>query len=120
MVFYDKDDILKFIECSLDYYIRIWDFHSGKLISKINISISKYCKANILCVSNSNCLFVGTCGGEIIKIDLKTQKIIYYLKDQYEVFGIKIFDHPKYDECLITKGFSGFQIKLWTKNKKNL
>ena len=120
LVFYDKDDILKLIECNEDYYIRIWDFHSGKLISKIKLSNSAYCKAYSLCISNNNCLFVGTSGREIIIIDLKTQKIISHLKDKYEVVGIQIIEHPKYGECLVTKGLSGYQIKLWTKNKKNL
>ena len=120
MVFFDKDDILKLIECNQDYYIRIWDFHSGKLINKIKISDSVYFKVYSLYVSTNNYLFVGTCEGVILKIDLKTQKIISFFKDQSGVFGIQLIDHPRYGECLVIKGFAGCKIQLWTKNKKNL
>ena len=110
-----KEEI-KLIESSTDGYIRIWNFHSGKLLSKIKvINHSLYS----LCLWDEKYLFVG-CWKETIKlIDLDNRKIIKDLKVNTEnirnIISIKKIIHPKYGECLISQGIFNSQIKLWIK-----
>ena len=116
MTFYDKDDILKLIESSSDAYIRIWDFHSGKLLSKINISDTFYCKIYSFCVSNNNYLCAGMSGGKVIEIDLKTKKLVSFSSnDKNDYLAIQTVEHSKYGECLISQDCNRGQIKLWKK-----
>ena len=115
---FDKDDVLKFIESSGDYFIRIWDFHSGKLLNKIKLDISKYYKVYSYCASNNNYLFGGA-GEYIIIIDLKTQKIESVSFGNNLAFTIQIFEHSKFGECLISQGNSKSPIQLWIRDKKN-
>jgi len=116
---FDKDDVLKFIESSEDHFIRIWDFHSGKLLNKIKLDIKKYYRVYSYCVSKNNYLFGGT-GEYIIIIDLKTQKVESVSLGYNYAFTIQIIEHSKFGECLISQGSSKSPIQLWMKNKKNL
>lgn len=117
MSIFDKDDILKLIESSSDKFIRIWDFHSGKLLNKIKLDFTEYCRVYSFCVSNNNFLFGGALK-KIIVIDLKTQKVDSFSCGYQEARTIKIIEHPIFGECLILQGNS--QINLWIREEKNL
>ena len=110
----DDEELLKLIESSKDGNIRIWDFNSGKLINKIQVSDNRLFD---LCLWDNNYLLVG-CGEEIIKlIDLKAGKKIKTLHDFNSVISLKKINHPKYGKCLITQGNEIEQIMLWIKKE---
>ena len=102
---------LKLIESSCDGNIRIWDFHSGILLKRINISNSGL---NGISLWNEDYLFIG-CDDKKIKIlDLKEMKIIKNLiGHNNEVITIKKINHPLFGECIISQGLENDQIKIW-------
>ena len=126
--YYDKDNgghgsiiinndekLIKLIDSCDDGYIRIWDFHSGALINKIEVT--KKCLYGI-CLWNNNYLFVG-CSDKTIKlIELHNKSIIKSLKGHNDVvLTIRKINHPRYGEALISQGAGDDQIKLWIYKK---
>ena len=112
VVINDDGEIIKLIESSKDGNVRIWDFHSGKLINKIEVSKNRLFD---LCLWDNEYLLVG-CGEEIIKlIDLKNGKKIKTLHDFNSVISLKKINHPKYGKCLISQGNEIEQIMFWIK-----
>ena len=110
----NNEKIIKLIESCQDGNIRIWNFHSGLLLSKIKIN------NRILygiCLWG-NFLFVG-CEDKTIKlIDLKMGITIKSLiGHNNRVLSIKKINHPKYGECIISQGWKHDQIRIWL-NKK--
>ena len=105
-----EKDIIKLIESSCDGSVRIWNFHSGKLLKKININLTgEWLKG--ICLCKNNYLFVGSINKKMIIIDLKEEKIIEICSLDEMILTIKKIIHPKYGECLITHGKN--TIKMW-------
>ena len=106
---------IQLIESCDDGNIRIWDFHSAKLLNKIKIN-----DGNLygICLWNNNFLFVA-CNDKTIKlIDLKTGLIVKSLEGHNsDILTIKKAIHPKYGECLISQGLANDQIKIWINSK---
>ena len=103
-------DILKLIESCKDGNIRIWSFHSGILLNKIN------CESSLkgICVWSNNYLFVGCENRKIKLLDLREGSIIENFEGHTtDVVVIKKLIHPKYGVCLISQGYNIDQIKLW-------
>ena len=111
----DKQKIIKLIESCIDGNIRVWNFHSGLLLIKINVN---YNWLYGLCLWNSNYIFVG-CNDKTIKaVEINNGLISKsFVAHSSKVITIKKFIHPKYGECLISQGFINDQIKIWI-NKK--
>ena len=111
IIIHDFEGIIKLIESSGDGYIRIWNFHSGHLLNKIQASeVYLYC----MCLWNNDYLFIGSREKTIILLDLKSETIIKKIKDNNkDIITIKKINHPQYGECLITQGKYNEQIKLW-------
>ena len=106
----DSSKTVKIIESSGDGNVRIWDFHEGDLLEKIQIN-----KAGVygICQWSKNYLFVG-CKKTIKLLDIKNQKKIKTLGGhENEVLSIKKIVHPKYHECLLSLDRDNFNIKLW-------
>ena len=106
----DSSKTVKVIESSGDGNVRIWDFHEGDLLEKIQIN-----KAGVygICQWNKNYLFVG-CKKTIKLLDIKNQKKIKTLGGhENEVLSIKKIVHPKYHDCLLSLDRDNFSIKLW-------
>jgi len=111
-IVYEKENLTIMMEsCNNDKFIRIWDFHTGFFINKINtfeegnLSISLF---------NESYIFVGCKSGVIKCINLKTEEIIDNLFGQESrVNTIKILFHPIYGNCLISQGWLSDSIKLW-------
>ena len=114
IVINNYENIIKLIDSSNDGNIRIWEFHTGKLLNKIKI-----CNDSLICIClwNKNNLFVG-CNDKTIKlIDLKKKIVIKNLKfHNNEVVSIKKIIIPKYGECLVSQGYEKEQIKIWANN----
>jgi WD40 repeat protein len=111
IIIYDKTKEINLISSNRDGNIRIWDFDSGELLKKYNIS--NKCLRSI-CLWNNELLFVGCDDFEIKIIDLKDGKIVQSLKGHYrQVLNIKKIFHSKYKECIISKGLLNDYIILW-------
>ena len=113
LIYNDKDNIIKLIESSFGI-IRIWDFHSAKLLNKLKIN--DYDLRGI-CLWNNDYLLVGSYDKSIKVINLKKMIIVRSLKshDNYVITIKKIF-HPLYGECLISQGWKTDQIRMWSSN----
>ena len=114
----DTEKITKMIESSCDGIIRIWDFHSAKLLKKIYINNDWLYS---ICLWNKEYLFVGCKDSSIKLIKLNESKIIKNLKGHTnKVLTIIKFIHPKYGECLISQDSDDSQIKLWKISLKSI
>ena len=112
---------IKLIESCWDGYIRIWNFHSQKLLKKIKIN--DFIILDI-CLWNDKYIFVGSTDNTIKLIYLENGEIINNL-DGYnpDPITIKKIIHPKYGEFLISQGFNDNKINIWlnkNKYKKNI
>ena len=111
IIIYNYDKIIKMVESSFDGNIRIWNFHSGELLIKINVCNKGL---NGICLWNNEYLFVG-CEDKTIKlINLNKSLIIKNLNGHKKsIINIKKIIHPKYGECLISQASDSDNIKLW-------
>lgn len=72
IIIYNDNNIVKLIFSCEEGYIKIFNFHSGILLNKINLN-----KESLLgiCLFDSNYLLIGTKNKRVILIDLKEGKI---------------------------------------------
>jgi len=112
VVINSNNESVKMIESSEDGNVRIWDFHSGFLISRIKVCEDKLFG---ICLWSNNYLFVGSDDNMIKLIYLKRNAIINNIRENYPVVTIKKIFHPKYGDCLISNNWRG-QIKIWRIN----
>ena len=107
---YDDEEKTKLIESGGDGFVRIWDFHLGKLITKINCNNFLNC----ICLWDTEYAFVG-CDNKLIKlVNLKNGIIIKNLVAHHNyVLDIKKIIHPRLGKCLISQGYKDDQIRLW-------
>ena len=97
IIIYDK---YKKIISSGGGLIRIWDFHSGKLLNKLKINDRNY-NLPIVCIWNSDYL-IGACEFYGLKIfDFKNENIPQTIPGFKECFCVKKIIHPIYGECLL-------------------
>ena len=114
-IFNDDEDLIKLIESCSDGNIRIWNFHSAELLNKIKVFDDWLFG---ICLWNKDYLFVGVKDKLIRLVDIKEGYIVKYLEGPKSgVFCIKKINHPKYGECLLSQGYEGDQIKLYSFQK---
>ena len=107
----DKEEIIKLIESNSDGLIKIWNFHTVKLLMKINVDSNRLYG---LCLWNKDYLFAGSLNGSLKLIDIKNGKIIKDLNGHNNfALTIKKIIHPIFRECLISQGSEDDQIRLW-------
>ena len=112
VVIYNKDDIIKLIESSDDKNIRIWNFHTGQMINKINVS-NKYC-LNGVCLWDHEYIFVGCYDKKIKLLNINKGILIKNISGHNSrVLTIKKIAHPIYGNCLISQSWDN-KIKLWS------
>ena len=115
VILFSKNDIKYLIESSEDKNIRLWDFHSGELKNKIQVS-KNYC-LNGFCLWDDKYLFAGCYDKTAKLIDLDKGIIIKTLNGHNSrVLTVKKIIHPEYGESLISQGWNE-KIKLWIKKK---
>ena len=112
LLIYDKGEIIKLIDSCSDGKIRIWNFHTGKIIEKINVSFESYRALFGLCLLNENKLFVGSSDTKIYLIDLENRLIDNLKAHKSSVLAIKIINCQNYGEILISHGNDN-TIKFW-------
>ena len=104
------------IELCEDGNIRIWNFHSAKLL-KI-IKIDGFDQIKCFCLLDEQNIFVGCADKTIKDVQLKDGKIIKnYNGHNSEVNFITIINHPKYDKILISQGWEEDGIRVWKINE---
>ena len=114
----DRKDIVKLFDSCEDGKVRIWNFHTGDLLNKINIS--RQCLYD-KCFWNENYLLVACQDKEIKILDLNKNEVVKSLTGHNNhVVSIKKLNHIKYGECFISHGFENDQIKIWIFNGENI
>ena len=105
---------IKLIESCEDGNIRIWGFHSGQLIRKINTENNNLYG---ICLWNENFIFVGCKDQSIKLIELKNGLLIKNLKGHNgRIISFKKMVLQNNQECLLSQGLDG-TIKLWTNSE---
>ena len=111
----ENKGIIKLIESSGDGFIRIWKFHNGQLLNKINTGNNEL---RGLCLWNSNYIFVGCTDNTIKLVEMENGIVLKSLTGyNNEVCTIKKIKHPTFGECILTQGWENEQIRLWVNNK---
>ena len=105
-----SEEKIKLVESCEDGIIRIWGFHSGKLLRKIKTDNNNLYG---LCLWNDNYVFVG-CKDQTIKlIELKNGLLIKsYNNHKGRIISFKKIVEPSIGECLLSQGLDQ-KIKLW-------
>ena len=113
IIIYNSDKITKIIESTLIDGIKIWDFHSGKMLQTIFEPLGLGGKYDI-CLWNNDYLFIGV--GEKLKlVEIKKGKVVKELvRLKGPLITIKKTVHPKYGECLLFNDLDDTKIFLWT------
>ena len=109
---YSQGGIEKLVESEFYGSIRIWNFHTGNIIQKIDI-----CRRTpliSLCLWNENYLLVSCVDNTIKLVDFKNYALIKsFTGHNNEVCTIKKIIHPTFGECLLSQGLANDQIKMW-------
>ena len=107
----NKNENIELIESCNDGNVRIWNFHLGILLNKINVCNDKL--RDIL-LWDDNYLFVG-CTDKIIRlIDLGKGLIVKNIEGHHnDILTIKKINVKEYGECLFSQGYQNDQIKMW-------
>jgi len=101
---------IKLIESSGDGFIRIWNFHSGLLLDKIEVGTRLYS----ICLWKNNYLFVGCQDKSIKLIDINNKLIVKSLYEHNNwVLTLKKICDNKGKELLISQNFGISPIKIW-------
>ena len=115
LVVYHDEKITKLIESSTGGFLRIWNFDTGKLLSRINMNQKIYG----VCLWNNNYLFVGCENHAMELFDIIKEKSVKKLLTQMQAKGektIKKIIHPIFGECLISHS-QNEQINFWIDKK---
>lgn len=109
-MFYDKEET-KLLDSDSLGIIRIWEFHSAKLLTKINET--KGIELISVCLWNEKYLLVAA-DKNIKLIDLNNKTVVKSLESHLKsVYTLKKIILPSFGECFVSGG-ADEQIKLWT------
>ena len=108
-------NITKLFAVMKENTIKIWNFHTTKLLDEINISKTKI---KSICLWDEENLLIGT-GGGLKLIDLNKNKLTKNYTDLVHIDRMEICTIPKYGKCLITENYN--EMNLWiNKNLKKI
>ena len=110
VVINDNDNLVKLIESCDDGNIRIWDFHLGILLYKIDLKTKGLYG---LCLWNKQYLFVGAKDKTFKLVNLNNSTVIKsFIGHENKVVTLKKIILPRYGECLISQGWNEDKIKI--------
>ena len=115
----DNNYYINLIESSENGIIRIWNFHTGKLLKKI-YHYKSY-EIYSICLWDKDYIFFGAGEGEIELLELEKENFLKKCKKKHSdsVLTIKTIVHPEFGDCFIS--FSRDKtIKLWKIKKYEL
>ena len=101
-------NITKLFAVMKENTVKIWNFHTTKLLDEINISKTII---KCICLWDEENLLIGT-GGGLKLIDLNKNKLSKNYTDLVHIDRMDICTIPKYGKCLITENYN--EINLWT------
>ncbi len=114
----NKDNNKVVISSGADGYLRIWNYDSKDILSKMSNNHGKWLVG--ICLINEKYIFAGTLNDSIEEYSLISNKIVYELKKEGEeeranrgFLCIKNIDVDK-DNYLVSHSYNGF-IDLWLK-----
>ena len=109
---YTQGEVAKLVESEFYGSVRIWNFHTGYIIKKIDVC--RRIPLVSMCLWNENYLLVSCVDNTIKLIDFKNYALIKsFSGHNNEVCTIKKIIHPTFGECLLSQGLANDQIKLW-------
>jgi len=101
---------LELIDADMKGFIRIWDFHSAKLLKTIKMETI----VNGICLWDNRYLATSGRDSLIKLVDLRSKKIIKKLSGhEKETLSVKKIHLSKYGDCLVSLDRNGI-IKLWS------
>ncbi len=104
--------LTKLVESEFYGSVRIWNFHNGNMIKKMDIC--RRIPLISMCLWNENYLLVSCADNTIKLIDFKNNVFIKsFSGHNNEVCTIQKIIHPTHGECLISQGLANEQIKMW-------
>ena len=110
VIIYNDENMVKLIFSCEEGFIKIFNFHSGILLKKINVNNGSLIA---MCLWNKDYLFVGSKNKNINLIDLKNGKMVKsFSGHNHWVCSIKKMKNIIFGECLITQGLDN-KIKIW-------
>ena len=109
----DNNNYIKLISSSFEGSIKIFNFHTGMLLNKIEKDNSKFYGISFW---NQQYLFCGSKEGSIYMVDIINGKIAKNIKvSDCDVITLKTISHPFYGKCMISQGILNKGIKIWIK-----
>ena len=104
------------ISSSFEGCIKIFNFHTGILLSKIEKKDTQFFG---ICLWNQQYLFCGSKEGSIYMADIINGKFAKNIEaSDYDVITLKTISHPFYGKCMISQGILNKGIKIWTNKTK--
>ena len=107
------NNIIKLIESSSDGNIRIWDFNTAELLSKITLSKNGLYG---ICLLNKNDIAISCADNCVILFNYENKKIKKICNFDNWICCTNFVVHKKYGKCIITQGIEYQQIKLMSIN----
>ena len=107
------NNIIKLIESSSDGNIRIWDFNTAELLSKITLSKNGLYG---ICLLNKNDIAISCSDNCVIILNYENKKIKKICNFDNWICCTNFVLHKKYGKCIITQGIEYQQIKLMSIN----
>lgn len=107
----DNDNNIKLISSSFEGCIKIFNFHTGMLLNKIEKKDTQFFG---ICLWNKQYLFCGSKEGLIYMADIINGKFVKNIEaSDYDVITLKTISHPLYGNCMISQGILNKGIKMW-------
>ena len=111
-IIYEKNNMIKLIDSVVDGNIKIWNFHTARLLKKIKIANYRIYS---ICLWNYENLFIGSEDKTIKLIELNNGTIIKIIEGHNkDVISLRKIYIPQYGECLISQGWLNEKIKLYS------
>ena len=109
LIVFEDGGLVKIIESCEDGFIRFWDFHTSKLLNKIEVCENKLYG---ICLWNKDFLFVGCDDNTLKLIELRKNFVINNIKTESMVINMRKINNAQYKDCLITQDWRN-KIKIW-------
>lgn len=112
----DNDNNIKLVSSSFEGCIKIFNFHTGVLLKKIEKNDTKFFG---ICFWNHQYLFCGSKEGSIYMADIINGEFVKNIKvSDCDIITLKIILHPFYGLCMISQEVLFGGIKIWINKPK--
>jgi len=98
-VIFEKNDIVKMMEIDTDGIVRIWNFHSGNLIKKIETEK----QLSGIYLWDKEFLFIGMNDKNVEIFEINEEKLIYCFLSNFCILKMEKIEHPNLGKCLLAQ-----------------